>query len=407
MLKFKYIARDQATGQKIKSEVQADSESSAIALIRKENLVPIDIRQAGDGGGKGGSTGKKVPAKERILFSRQMATLINAGLPLMQSLRSVVDQMVNKNLKAIGNAIISDIEAGMTFADSLEKYPKVFNQVYVSLVKAGETSGTLDQALERIAFQQEKDAEIIRKVKGALTYPVIVLIVMALVLSFMLVKVLPQVEVLYKGIKGATLPLVTRILLVGSHAIQKYWWATIIIIVMMVIGVNAWTKTKSGRNFADRFKMKAWPFGPLFMKLYMARFARTATTLVSSGVPLIAVLEITSNAINNVHISASITKAIESVKGGKSLSDSIEGDNNFLPLLPSMLKIGEQSGEIEKMLAKVADYFEKEVDDQVKAISSLIEPLMMVMLGVMAFVIVAAVLLPVYSLAGNSSFSGG
>ena len=403
MLTYKYTARDPSTGQKIKSEVQADNEMTAAKLIYKAGFSPIDIKASRSDDGKGmGRFKKKVPTKDRVLFSRQLSTLINAGLPLVQSLYSVIDQAANKPLKTIGGMVISDVEAGTTLSEALAKYPRVFNQVYVGLVQAGETSGTLDKALERLALQQEKDAEIVRKVRGALIYPAIVLIVMIGVLSFMLVKVLPQVEVLYDDIQGAKLPTLTVVLLAISHAITKYWWVVIFSVGLISFFAGRWARGVVGKRFFDGLKMHAWPFGPLFMKLYMARFARTATTLVSSGVPLIKVLEITSNAINNVHIASSLSAAIEKVRGGNPLSEAIAHDKNFLPLVSSMLKIGEQSGAIEKMLEKTAEYYEKEVDDQVKTISTIIEPLLMVVLGVVAFIVVAAVLLPIYNLAGKS-----
>jgi type IV pilus assembly protein PilC len=285
------------------------------------------------------------------------------------------------------------------------KHPRVFNQVYVSLIAAGETSGTLDKALERLAIQQEKEADLNSKIRGALTYPVIVLLVMGAVVGFMVVKVLPQVKVIYDGLPGTQLPLVTRVLLAVSDFTIHFWWVVIIVLAALAFATTRWARTGPGKEVIDMLKMKMWPIGPLFMKVYMARFARTGTTLVASGVPLLQMLDITARAVNNVHIERSLQKAIEQVKGGKSLAESIENDPNFLPLVPNMLRIGEQSGAIEQMMAKVADYYEKEVDTEVENISSIIEPVMMVLLGIVAFTIVAAVLLPIYSLAGNSSFT--
>jgi type IV pilus assembly protein PilC len=256
--------------------------------------------------------------------------------------------------------------------------------------------------LERLANQQEKDAEILSKVRGALIYPAVVLVVMFAVVGFMIVKVLPQVEVLYEDLPGATLPLVTKILLWVSHLITDYWFIVLPAAVVGGIVLGRWFKTEGGRAFADKAKMTMWPVGPLFMKLYMARFARTGATLVSSGVPLLQMLQITGDAISNVHVEASLKKASEKVKGGKALSDSLEGDPNFLPLVPNMLRIGEQSGALEAMLEKIADYYEKEVDTQIRNVSSIIEPVLMVVLGVFAFIIVAAVLLPIYGLAGQN-----
>lgn len=402
MLTFRYTARDPSTGQDIKAEVQAEDEQSASKLIRREGLVPIDITLAERA--TTGLRGKfnRIKTKDKVLFSRQLATLINAGLPLVQSLRTVNQQTTSKPLKVVISKIVADVEAGSTLSGAMAKHPKAFNQVYISLIAAGEASGTLDKALERLAIQQEKDADLISKVRGAMVYPLIVIVVMMAVVGFMVVQVLPQVEVLYEGLPGASLPLITVILLGISHFIISFWWVVLIVFGLLIFFGTRWARTLGGKRVIDRLKMKMWPFGPLFMKMYMARFARTGTTLVASGVPLIQMLEITGNSVNNVYIQESIHKAAEKVKGGKSLADSLQHDPNFLELVPNMLRIGEQSGSMEQMLGKTAEYYEKEVDDQIKTISTIIEPVLMVLLGVMAFIIVAAVLLPIYSLAGSS-----
>jgi type IV pilus assembly protein PilC len=405
MLSYAYTARDPATGEKVKATVQADTEAAASKLIRSQGLAPIDIKLV-DGGSSGSFNlldryRNRIRTKEKIVFSRQMSTLINAGLPLVQSLRSVNDQTTNKAFKVVINQIISDVEGGAAFSDALKKHPKIFNNVYVNLIAAGEVSGTLDKALERIAFQQEKDAEILSKVRGAMAYPAIVLLVMLGVVGFMVIKVLPQVEVIYADLPGAELPFITKILLAISHFVTDFWWLVLIILGIAGFWLTKWARTGPGKEVVDKLKMTSWPLGPLFMKVYMARFARTGTTLVSSGVPLIQMLEVVAQSINNIHIERSIHHAIEKVKGGKSLADALEGDPNFLPLVPNMLRIGEQSGSLEGMLEKTADYYEKEVDNQIKTISTVIEPMLMVILGVVAFIIVAAVLLPIYGLAGK------
>jgi type IV pilus assembly protein PilC len=402
MLSFRYTARDPATGKYIKSDVQAENQQAAAKLIKKEGLVPIDITLAEKSVNGIAKHFNRVKIKEKVLFSRQLATLINAGLPLVQSLRSVNNQTTNKTLKVVINQVIGDVEAGSSLSASFAKHPDVFNRVYISLIAAGEASGTLDKALERLAIQQEKDADLISKVRGAMVYPLIVILVMLGVVGFMIVKVLPQVKVLYDGLPGASLPLITRVLLAVSSFIIHFWWVVIIVLVLAVFFTTRWARTGPGKQVIDKVKMRAWPIGPLFTKMYMARFSRTGTTLVASGVPLIQVLEITAAAVDNVHISGSINRAIEKVKGGKSLADALDGDPNFLELVPNMLRIGEQSGSLEAMMAKTAEYYEKEVDDQIKSISTIIEPVLMVVLGVVAFIIVAAVLLPIYGLAGQS-----
>jgi type IV pilus assembly protein PilC len=406
VLTYNYTARDPATGQRVKADVQAENEQSAAKLIHKEGLVPLEITLSGSGSGKLLDHFNRVAAKDKVLFSRQLATLINAGLPLVQSLRNVAEQTVNKKFKVIINHIIADVEGGSSLSVSMSRYPEVFSQVYLSLIAAGETSGTLDKALERLAVQQEKDADLVSKIRGAMIYPIIVVCVMIAVVGFMIIKVVPQVKMMYTNIAGgASLPLITRILLAVSDFAIHDWWIVAIILVLFGFFGTRWARTLGGKQVVDSVKMKVPPIGPLFMKVYMARFSRTATTLVASGVPLLQVLQITSDAVNNVHIQHSIRRAADRVKGGKSLSDSLQGDPNFLPLVPSMIHIGEESGSLEKMLAKTADYYENEVDNEIKSISTLIEPVLMVVLGVVAFIIVAAVLLPIYGLA-NQSFTG-
>jgi type IV pilus assembly protein PilC len=406
MLSFRYTARDPSTGQYVKADVQAEDEQAASKLIRKEGFVPIDIKLAEKSATGFRSRFNRVKTKDKVIFSRQLSTLINAGLPLIQSLRTVNAQMQSKPLKIVVSKVIADVEAGSTLSAAMAKHPQVFNRVYISLVAAGEASGTLDKALERLAIQQEKDADLVSKVRGAMIYPIIVLLVMLGVVGFMIVSVLPQVQTLYDGIPGATLPILTRVLLAVSRFIINFWWVVIILLALAVFFTTRWARTLGGRRVIDRLKMVAWPIGPLFMKMYMARFARTGTTLIASGVPLLQMLHITGEAVDNIHIKESIDKAVDKVKGGKSLAEAITNDPNFLELVPNMLRIGEQSGSMEQMLGKTADYYEKEVDDQIKAISTIIEPVLMVMLGIMAFIIVAAVLLPIYGLAGKSFVQG-
>jgi type IV pilus assembly protein PilC len=405
MQTYVYTARE-ASGKKIKSEIEADSESGAAKLLQERGVTPIDIIDKTKNRNPLDKILKRIPSKDKVIFSRQLSTLINAGLPIVQSLQNVSDQTPNKNLKDVISKVISDIEGGSSFADALGKYPKVFNKVYISLVAAGETSGTLDTALERLANQQEKDAEIISKVRGAMVYPMIVLFVMMMVVIFMLTTVLPQVRSLYDGLPGVKLPFITVILLKCSYAITHYWWIVIVLVVAAAILTSRWTRTITGRRVIDILKMRAWPVGPLFVKLYMARFSRTGSTLVGSGVPLLQMLGITADAVNNVLIEQSIKTASEKVKGGKALSDSLMGDPYFPDLVPNMIHIGEQSGSLETMLGKCADYYEKEVDTAIKNISTLVEPVLMIVMGIMAFTIVAAVLLPIYGLVGHIGVNG-
>lgn len=404
MIDFVYSARDPATGKKIKAEVQADSEQAAAKLVKQQGLAPLNITAKDVKSNVFSKFLNRVGTKDRILFSRQLSTLINAGLPLLQSLKNVGNQTENKTLKYIISKISGDIEAGSSFSKALSQHPEVFNQIYISLVAAGEASGTLDKSLQRLADQQEKDAEIISKVRGAMIYPLVVILVMIGVVTFMLVAVLPQVRDLYDGLSNVQLPFLTRALLAVSDFIINYWWLALALLGLALFLTGKWARSLGGKRIIDKAKMRMWPASKLFMMMYMARFARTGTTLVSSGVPLIQMLEITAKSVNNYHIEKSLGRAVEKVRGGKALSETLANDPNFLVLVPNMLRIGEQSGSMEDMLEKTADYYEKEVDNQIKTISTIIEPVLMIILGVVALTIVAAILLPIYGLVGSGAF---
>lgn len=401
MLTFQYTARDQATNRRVSSTVQAESQREASKLLMSRNLVPLEIK-AEESSSSGFSLLKnRIKTKDKVIFTRQLSTLLNAGLPLTKALHTVQDQTPNKRLKAVVQDIVSRVEAGSTLSDAFSRHKKEFNDLFIALVAAGETSGTLDAALDRVANQQEKDAEIMSKIKGAMMYPIIVLIVMMGVVIFMMMTLLPQVEILYSD-TGQKLPFLTQLLLDIVNFIKNFWYIVILLVGAAIYAGSKWATSDAGNVVLDRMKMRAPVLGPLFMKMYMARFARTGATLIASGVPLLQVLAITANAVGNVHIAGSIRRAAEKVKGGKSLASTLEGDKNFLELVPNMLSIGEKSGSTEKMMTKTADYFEKEVDDQIKSVSTIIEPVMMVLMGVVALVIVGAVLLPVYTISGDS-----
>jgi len=402
MESFSYIARDAKSDEQVKGEIEASDEAAASKILVDRGLSPIELNRKNEVKGTIGSFRNRVPSKDRVIFSRQLSTLINAGLPLVQSLNTVGQQARNKNLKEVIHRVVGDVEAGSSFSEALAKYPRVFNSVYISLVAAGEASGTLDSSLERLANQQEKDAEIISKVRGAMVYPAVVLLVLIGVVVFLMTTVLPEVKTLYAGLPGAQLPLITRILLAVASFIIHFWWLVILSLVVIGFLSSRWARSFGGKSAIDGLKMRVWPVKDLFMKLYMARFARTASTLVESGVPMIKMLTTTADAVGNVHIAKSIMDATEKVKGGVALSDSIRGDPNFLDLVPDMIHTGEQSGAMGDMLTRLADYYEREVDEQIRSISTLIEPLLMIVVGIIALVVVAAVLLPIYSLAGKN-----
>lgn len=401
MIEFAYTAKDQRSNKVVKGKISADNEMAAAGILNAKSLYPIKIvRASNDNIFSSISLFNRVSAKNRVIFTRQLATLVKAGLPITQALNTSIEQVSDKNFKAILEKIAASVEGGASLADSFAQYPKIFNKVYVSLVHAGEESGTLDQTLLRLADQQEKEQQIVSKIRGALIYPALVLVTILAVLAFMLVSVMPQIEGLYKEL-NKPLPIITQVTLTLSQFSIRYWWLTIIIILAIIFGIRAYIRSPNGRRTWDKFKMSTPIFGTLFKKMYMARFARTLGSLVNSGVPLLESLNISANAMNNVILQAIVIKASEEVKTGKSLSSSLSKNDYFLKLVPQMIKVGEESGTLGDMLDKVASFYEDEVDQAVKNISTIIEPVLMIVLGGMVFFIIIAILYPIYSLVGG------
>lgn len=401
MLTFAYTARDTATNKIVKSTVQADSERAAAKLLIARNLAPIEIVPEADKANILTKLKNRVSTKDRVIFSRQLATLINAGLPLSQSLHTVQDQTTNPTLKNIIQDITTSVEGGKTLADSFAQHD-IFGDLYIALIAAGEVSGTLDKALERIADQQEKEAEISSKVRGAMVYPGIVLVVILLVIIFMLTSVVPQIEILYKSL-NKSLPFLTQIMVDAGHLVVNFWWLIIIIIAAGIFFLRRHIKTDTGRRQMDTFKLNMPLFGDLFKKLYMSRFCRTGETLLQSGVQMLEMLRIGGRSVGNILVQESIDRAADKVKSGKPLSSSIKPEDYILPLVPQMIGIGEQSGGIDTMMGKAATFYENEVDNAIKTISTAIEPILMVALAVVAGGMVGAILMPIYGLVNTTS----
>ena len=398
MRRYTYRAKDRRTGKALKGSVQAESERAAGKLLLERGYIPDNIVE--EGSGLLDQMNNKVPAKERIVFSRQFATLIGAGLPLANSLRTIAEQTNNKPMRRVVEELLADVEAGKSLAVAMEKHPTVFDKVYLALVRAGEMSGTLDEALKRLAHQQEKDAAMMSKIRGAMTYPAIVLVVIVLVIAFMMFTVVPQVESLYEDLKQE-LPALTAFLVSATAFMIEFWWLLAIILVGLVWFFLQFRKTPTGVKFMATFKLNVPMFNSLFRKLYMARFARTAQILLSTGVAMLDTMEISGEAMNNVVVEKSVTEASEMVRAGKALSDSLRGKDYILLLVPQMASIGEQSGKIDEMLGKAAQVFEDELDEQLKMISTMIEPILMVVMGIMAGGMVGAILFPIYALVGT------
>lgn len=396
MATYNYKARDTKSGKIVRSTIQADSESAAARLLMVQNVVPIEIKVA-SGNSKLLDKLNRVTSKDLVIMTRQMSTMLNAGLPLAQVLATVAEQSQSRALKNIMSDVLSQVNGGGAFSDALAKYPDVFSQFYVAIVRAGETSGKLDTSLQRLADQLEHDADMLSKIKGAMVYPAIVLTVIVGVVIYMLVTLVPQVKHLYDDMHK-TLPIQTQILQAVAGFLMQYWYITLLAIGIAIFFFGRWKRTTGGRKSIDALKLNAPMFKDLIRKLYMARFSRTMQTLVQAGVSILESLRISSDSVNNVLVHDDITAAMGPVKNGKSTSEALSGRDYILPFVPEMIKIGENSGSIDTMLGKVADYYDKEVDNTIKSISTLIEPVLMVIMAIMIGFIVAAVLLPIYQL---------
>ena len=398
MKRFNYKAKEKETGKVVKGSIQAETEQIAGRLLIEQGYIPQSVVEEGAGlfGGKG-----HVTNKDRILFTRQLSTLIGAGLPLASSLRTVVGQTQSKAMKTIAEEILTNVESGRTLYDSFSQYPDVFNGVYLALIRAGETSGTLDLALKRLADQEEKDAAMMSKIKGALVYPAIILVVIIAVLAFMMIMVVPQVKDLYEDM-GEELPELTQILVSISDFFGNFWWLVLIIVAAICGAVwYAIKKTPAGRKVMDGFKIHVPIFGGLFRKLYVSRFARTAEMMLATGVPMLDSVKIAIEAVSNTVVEQEYFKAIDIIKSGKPLSESLQDRNYMLPLVPQMASIGEESGKIDEMLGKAAQVYENELDEQINSISTMIEPILMVIMAGLIGVVVGGTLLPIYSLVNS------
>ncbi|QQS21664.1 type II secretion system F family protein [Candidatus Saccharibacteria bacterium] len=400
MKKFNYEARDKASSSVVKSMVQADSESAAAKVLIEQGLMPLDIKEIDENGSLIAKLTGRVTTKDKIIFLRQLSTLIGAGLPLAQSMHTVLEQTQNKQMQRVVEEVIADVEGGHTLSDSFGKHPEVFDKIVLALVSAGEASGTLDEALKRIATQKEKDAAMMGKIRGAMVYPGIVLLVIIGVMTFMLVAVVPQVAKLYDDMHKS-LPFLTAMMIAAANFIINFWWLTIIVIGIVIYFTIQYFKTDAGIKFKDTVKLNIPLFSGMFRKLYMARFTRTGQTLLSTGVGMLDMLRISSEGTNNTIIAAGIMRAAEKVKGGKALSVALQPEAYILPMVPQMIKIGEQSGKIDEMMGKTAQVFEDELDEEIKSISTAIEPVLMVVLAVFAGGMVGAILFPIYSLVGG------
>lgn len=401
MQQFTYEARD-TSGQLIKAQVEAASIGEAAKLLTSKQLFPLAITPFKSGflGSFSLDSLSTISTKDRVLFTRQLATLVKAGLPIAKSLDLLQKQISNPKMLKLVKKISSSVQSGLPLSQALKEHPTVFGTIYISLVEAGEASGNLDETLAQLATQEEKTAAINSKIKSAFTYPIVVLVVLVAVFVMMIVLVLPQVAGMYKDLKQP-LPPLTKVLLAMAHAFTKYYYLFFLALGGIAYAVRAYFLTKKGKYILDTAKISVPIVKTLVMKLYMSRFARTLGSLVASGVPVLQALSITSRSMNNIRLEDAVNDVTEQVKSGVAMSIPITNNPMFLTLVGQMIGVGEQTGTLGDSLNKVATYYEDEVDEAVKNISTLIEPATMVILGGLVAFLIAAVLLPIYGLVSS------
>jgi type IV pilus assembly protein PilC len=430
MPSFSYTAVD-SSGQQKTGTVSAANAQEATSQIKALGLFPTTVAEGtragtlGGGGGpkaaKGGAMfgAPKVKSKTLMIFTRQLATLIDAGLPLLRSLRTLMKQEKHVGLKAAMLNLADSVESGNTFSEALAQHPKIFNKLYVNMVKAGELGGVLEIVLRRLAEFQEKSQKIRGKVIAALVYPVVVLCIAIGILTFLLLVIVPKFEKIFNDmLSGRPLPALTQFVIDISRFIQYLVWPPSvtpgalpipylpIIIVALVVGYKFFSASAAGGIVIDRYKLRMPIFGDLLTKTSIARFSRTLGTLVSSGVPILQALSITKETAGNIVIADALTKVHEAVKEGESMVAPLEASGLFPPMVISMIQVGEETGQLPDMLTKVADVYEEEVDVAVSGLTSLLEPVMIVFLAVVVGTIVIALFLPlvgiISSLTGNA-----
>jgi len=424
MPKFSYVAMD-SRGKETKGTLDVTSQSEAIGRLKEMGFFPTKVVEVDKGkkekpdakakaapGGKGGKKGLnanltiKIPGlsgrvKSKVLttFTRQLATLVDAGLPLLRGLRVLEKQEKNVTLKEIVGKLSLSIEGGSTFSEGLAQHPKVFNKLYVNMVKAGELGGVLEVVLARLADFQEKAQKIKGKVIAAMFYPAAVMTVAVAILAVLMVWVVPKFKDIFKDmLPGQALPGFTRFVLGISDAIANHFIVTFCLVVVLVIAFLFTIRTRPGRRVWDRFKLNMPVLGQVISKVAISRFTRTLGTLVSSGVPILQALTIVKETSGNVIIGSAVGAVHESVKEGETITAPLEASNVFPPMVISMVDVGEQTGALPEMLMKIADNYDDEVDNAVSAMTSLLEPVMIVFLAVIVGSIVIALFLPLIKL---------
>jgi type IV pilus assembly protein PilC len=398
MAAFTYDAIN-AEGLVLSGELHAADVASAREQLRSRGLMAQDLserRALGEGGAR--TVFKKVKAKNLQVFSRQLATMIEAGVSVVAALVILEEQTNDKYLREVIAEIRSDVEAGMVLSKAFARHPKVFNRLYVSMIEAGESSGTLDKVLDRAATQIEKENKLRRRVKGAMVYPSVVITFASLVLTFMLLFIVPVFAKIFEDLNGE-LPKPTQFVMGMSNMLRHWWFIIFPLLIGLVFAFRRWKRSESGRQIWDRFKLKIpMKIGAVVHKVALARVSRTLATLIAAGVDIIKALEITGATAGNWVVEQSLENVKNRVHEGAPISQPLSEDPTFPAMVGHMVKVGEETGELDKMLGKVADFYEDEVDTAIQSLTSIIEPLLMIGVGAMVGLIVISMYMPMFKM---------
>jgi type IV pilus assembly protein PilC len=387
-----------AQGLRQVGEIHAADENGAREQLRSRGLLAQTLRERSASGAGRSARFKKVKPKSLQVFSRQLATMIEAGVNVVSAFATLELQTDDKYLATIIGELRSDVEAGMGLSQAFARHPKVFDRLFVAMIEAGESSGTLDTVLDRIATQIEKNAQLRRRVKSALVYPIVVLTFASLVLTFMLMFIVPVFKHVFDSLNG-TLPKPTLVIISMSNALRSYWFIIFPVIALMVWGFARWKKSPGGRKVWDRFRLRIpMRIGDVVHKIALARFSRTLSSLVSAGVDIVKALEITAGTAGNWVVEEAVENVRIRVQEGQPISQPIAENPVFPPMVSQMVRIGEETGELEKLLGKVADFYEDEVDTSIASLTSIIEPIMMIGVGAMVGAIVISMYLPMFKM---------
>ena len=400
MPKFKYTAKDQK-GRSLSGFLEAENQNAIIEELRRRQLIIISVKEARKE--ERSAFAKKISAEDLVVFSRQLATMVNSGIPLVQSLDILGEQMENKEFRHVILTIRDDIQTGLSLSNAFSKHPKIFSELYISMVKAGETSGMLDEILDRLAVLLEKTNTLKKKVSYAMVYPIVVFSMAVVITSGLLIFVIPKFKDIFSML-GNKLPLPTVILLAISDNFIKIVPAIIVLIVLGSFLFGRYIKTQKGRLNFDRTQLKLPIFGKLIQMVAVSRFSRTLSTLVKSGVSILTALEIVAKTTGNKVIEIALDRVRANIREGKSIAIPLAEAKVFPPMVVRMISVGEQSGELEKMLSKISDFYDEQVDIAVAGLSSVIEPVIIIFLGVVIGSIVLAIFLPILKM--TSALSG-